>query len=219
MDSGASSPRTTRISIGKAIGSARRSIVSSTRRSASGPCSRGIAYSISVKRTSRRVAYTRWLRSTFTDAPMPLISVRFSFGIARGSRPVTAPSTASAPFSTSRSCTTSTFTLPGSGSRSLRVDVRVSATSVHGNTYSSKWSAPSAWPSKSSSTGPSGIGASRRSSVKIGTARSVTALMAPSAPRPTRAAPSRSGSSAPISSTSPLAVTSRMASTCEEMLR
>ena len=105
-------------------------MVSSTRRSASGPCSRGIAYSISVKRTSRRVAYTRWLRSTLTEGVMPLISVRFMRGIDPGIRPVTAPSSASAPFSTSRSCTTSTRTLPGSGSRSLRVEVRVSATSV-----------------------------------------------------------------------------------------
>ena len=59
-----------------------------------------------------------------------------------------------------------------------------------------------------------------RSIVKMGTARSVTEAITPSEPTPTRAAARASGSLSSVSSTTwPAAVTSRMAATCDEMLR
>ena len=80
VDSIASSGAVTRSSIGKPIGRRRRSISASTRSSASAACSRGIAYSISVKRTSRVLAYTRLLASRCSERPISPASRRLSTG-------------------------------------------------------------------------------------------------------------------------------------------
>ena len=85
---------------------------------------------------------------------------------------------------------------------------------------SSKWSLASASSWKRSRTSSRGRGVSTRSSVKAGTQRRVTALIAPSAPIPTRAARSSSGWVAAASCrTLPSASTSSRPSTWAEMLR
>ena len=77
---------------------------------------------------------------------------------------------------------------------------------------SSKWSLASARSWKESSTSSRGSGVSTRCRVKAGTQRRVTAEIAPSAPIPTRAARSSSGSPAALSSrTRPSARTSSSA--------
>ena len=85
VESIASSGATTRSSIGNPIGSRRRSIRASTRSSASAARSRGMAYSISVKRTSRVFAYTRLLASRCSDRLISPASRRLSTGSAAGS--------------------------------------------------------------------------------------------------------------------------------------
>ena len=84
---------------------------------------------------------------------------------------------------------------------------------------SSKWSLAAASSSKRSSTSSRGCGVSTRSRTKAGKQRRVTALIAPSAPTPIRAARSSSGSPAAVSSrTLPSASTSSIPSTRAEML-
>src|SRR5215210_913657 len=86
VESSASSGAVTRSSIGNPIGRRRRSISASTRSSASAALSRGIAYSISVKRTSRVFAYTRLLTSRCSERPISPARRRFSSGISPGKR-------------------------------------------------------------------------------------------------------------------------------------
>ena len=64
----ASSGATVRTSIGNGTAKPRCSIISSTRRTACGVCSRGSAYSISVKRTRRGLAKIAAERSTRSSA-------------------------------------------------------------------------------------------------------------------------------------------------------
>ena len=104
----------------------------------------------------------------------------------------------------------------GSGSRSVRCEVSVSALPAYGNTKNSKWSLPSTSASSRSSTSGKGRGSSRRWIVKRGTQRIVSSEITPSAPSETRPA---SRSSPSRSTASPSAVTNRMASTCADRLR
>ena len=85
---------------------------------------------------------------------------------------------------------------------------------------SSKWSCASARSWKESRTSSRGWAESTRSREKAGTQRRVTAEIAPSAPIPTRAARSSSGSVAALRwRTLPSARTSSIPSTWDEMLR
>ena len=83
---------------------------------------------------------------------------------------------------------------------------------------SSKWSLASARSEKVSRTSSRGTGFETISRTKAGTQRSVTALIAPSAPTPTRAARSRSPSDSSRSRTRPSPVTSSTPTTWVERL-
>ena len=110
--------------------------------------------------------------------------------------------------------------LRGCGASSVRLFVRVSATSQCGNTKNSKWSLPRANSSKRSSVSCSGAGASTPCSVNAGTQRSVTSAIAPSAPRPDAgSAEYLFGSVRGATSVEPSASTSDSSQTWEEMLR
>ena len=84
--SSASSGATVRTSIGNGTAKPRRSIISSTRRTAATVCSRGSAYSISVKRTRRGLAKISAERSTRSLLPASLVTKRLICGIRDGSR-------------------------------------------------------------------------------------------------------------------------------------
>ena len=118
-----------RTSIGNVTGSRRFSTSPITASSASRACSRGIAYSISVKRTARRVANTLHDRSTFVVGDASLGSVASRNGISRGNaRPVRAKAPTTA-FSSTYSCSHSLRSSTASGGSSERVLERTSATS------------------------------------------------------------------------------------------
>ena len=79
-------PATKRTSIGKLTWKPCASISSRTPRTAAAACSRGSAYSISVKRTRRGLANTRSERSTRVCEPATRDTSRLSRGIWRGKR-------------------------------------------------------------------------------------------------------------------------------------
>src|SRR5215210_7083802 len=169
VDSSASSAATTRSSIGKPIGSRRRSIRESTRSSASAACSRGIAYSISVKRTSRVLAYTRLLASRCSERPISPARRRLSRGMRPGKRRPSRQKRPSTAFSSTTSWTKAAARPGGRGGSSVRSEVSVSALRVYGITNASQWSWESTSSSSRGSTSSSGRGSSIRWIVKAGT--------------------------------------------------
>src|SRR5215210_1425819 len=218
VESMASSPADTRSSMGKPTRRRLRSIVSMTRRNASRPASRGSAYSISVKRTWRRFAYTRWLASVRSSRPASLTSARLSAGISAGARLPRPKAAASSRFSSSTSRTYSRRGFRGRGSNWPRSDSNTTALRVYGKANSSKWSCAPASSSKRSSVSASGRGSSMRWMANDGTQRSVTWVIAPRAPSDTRAA-RRSSSPSRSSTSSPVPLTMRSPATCADRLR
>src|SRR5690606_40758502 len=81
-----SSPLTYRHSMGKWTANRRRRMVSRISRTASGSFSAGRAYSISLKRTKRGVANSRWLSPTSSTVGTPRADRRLMEGHSRGKR-------------------------------------------------------------------------------------------------------------------------------------
>src|SRR2546421_201380 len=215
----ASSAATVLTSIGNGTAKPRCSISSSTPRTAVTVCSRGIAYSISVKRTRRGLANMSADRSTLSERPARRVTLRFSRGIACGRTRPARQNSPNAWLLSTMSLTYAAARPRGRGGLSVRLFVRVSAVVVCGNTKNSKCSLSRARSSKLSSTSASGTGASTPCSVKAGTQRSVTSAITPSAPRPTRAARHSSASRwGEHCSVDPSASTSVSSTTCAEML-
>src|SRR6185437_4109614 len=216
----ASSRATVRTSIGKGTRKPSRGISSRIAATASAVRSRGSAYSISVKRTRRGLVKIEAERSTRTDRPASRVTSRFSCGILAGKRRPRRQSEPKAWLVSSTSLAYAFARPRGRACSPVRLLVRVSATSACGKTKNSKWSLASARSSKPASTSDSAAGSSTPLSVNAGTQRSVTSAIAPSAPRPTRAARNTSGSCcSEQASVEPSARTRVSSTTCEEMLR
>ena len=217
-ESSASSAATKRSSTGNGTGW--RSRISRAPRTASAACSRGIAYSISVKRTSRGLAKMRCDQSTRSRPRGGRAAKRLMRGIARGKRAPGAAERSNAWLSSSTSLAARRGArgaarggVLGAVVRArerqrrvreveeLEVVVRVRALVERVEHLLQRRAA------------------STPRSLNAGTQRSVTAVTTPSEPSPTRAARRRSPSSSVSVRRSPSPVTSSSASTCAREVR